>query len=507
MDEEERPLIHESRLNARFLGGYAGTEDQPRGPSKPWHIATTPRAISAVVYIAVFLWLLSAMIEVFPSTRLVQDMFCRRHYGRIDTDPIDEELCKAKEIKLSMVWLSGLSMSLNTVVGLVVMVPYSVFADRARKPVYLLAATGHFANGAWSLVVLRFWRVLPVKSYLLAPILDLIGGGPSMAMVLLYAIISDVNSPENRAMAYFWSSLAAKLAMFLGPPLSSKMTEIWSPWVPMLLSLVAIILAGGIILWVPETAHRSSSPRRGDINRPEAKYLEWRIDIASQFARVFHDSSLRSVLKRRSVVSLLLVCTLTAPLELGMGTIFFQYYSMRLGTSIEEAGYMLATRGGLTIVVVGVLLPLVSKCLSSSSYFRLSTFRRDLVLAQAFAAVAGLGYFLLGGPGPAFLRSGMVLLSVSTGISPLCRSLISNIVEPSQTSQVFAIASIVEAIGFLPAGFLLAWTFSLGLRLGGFWFALPFFYLGSLAFLALAVLWFIDTKPATADLLAEAKDD
>ncbi|KAI1305019.1 hypothetical protein F5Y03DRAFT_356265 [Xylaria venustula] len=287
MDEEERPLIHKSRPNARFV--HAGTEDR--------HIATTPRAISAVICIAVFLWLLSSMITVLPSTRLMQDIFCRRHYGRVDTDPIDEQLCQADKIRSSMIWISGLSMSLNTVFGLVVMVPYSVFADRARKPVYLLAAIGHFANVAWSLLVLRFWRVLPVELTLLGPVLDLIGGGPSMALVVLYAIISDVNTPENRATAYFLSSLASNLAVFVGPPLASKMIEIWSPWVPMSLSLVATILAGGIILWVPETAHRSNRPHQGDINRPESKDLGWRIDITSQLTRVFHDSNLRFVLK------------------------------------------------------------------------------------------------------------------------------------------------------------------------------------------------------------------
>jgi MFS family permease len=133
-----------------------------------------------------------------PAARLAEDIFCRRHCGRQDDDPIDEKLCKAEAIQSSMAWLFGLTMALGGVVGLIVVLPYGVLADRARKPVYLLAATGQFASVGWSLFVLRFWRALPIELILLGPFLELLGGGLTMAIVLLYAIISDVNAPENR---------------------------------------------------------------------------------------------------------------------------------------------------------------------------------------------------------------------------------------------------------------------------------------------------------------------
>jgi MFS family permease len=97
-----------------------------------------------------------------------------------------------------MAYLFGLSMTLGGIVGLVAVLPYGVLADRARKPVYLLAATGQGLNVAWSLLVLRFWRVLPVELVLLGPVFELVGGGLSMAIVVLYAVISDVNERENR---------------------------------------------------------------------------------------------------------------------------------------------------------------------------------------------------------------------------------------------------------------------------------------------------------------------
>ncbi|KAI0516926.1 MFS general substrate transporter [Xylaria bambusicola] len=497
MDEDDRLSIDESRPDAPFLGGDLNADDQSRDTAKPWQIATTSRAISTVACVAVFLWVLSGMIIVVPAARLAEDIICRRHYGRFDSDPIDEELCKAKEIQSSMAWIFGLSMSLGTIVGLIAMIPYGVLADRARKPVYLLAATGQFANVSWSLLVLRFWRTLPFELILVGPTLELIGGGLTMALVVLYAIISDANAPEDRAIIYFFSSLAANLAVFIGPPLASFMIETSSPWVPMSFSLLATTLAGSIILLIPETARRSKDLRGNHEDSRVARDQGWRIAIMSQLRGIFSDSNLVSVLRKRSVLLLLLVFILTAPLQLGMGPLFLQYYSKRFEKSIEEAGYMLALRGGLTIIVVGVLLPVLSKYISSSSFVRLSNFRRDLVLAQASAVFAGIGYFLLGGPEKASLISGIVILSLSTGLGPLGRSLISNLVEPSQTSQVFTIASIVEGIGSLPAGPFLAWAFSCGMRLGGVWMGLPFFFLGSLGGLALLVLCFVKSKPLT----------
>ena len=196
MDEDERQSIDESRLDAPFLGG--GLNDSPRESLRPWHIAT-PGAISTIACVAMFLWVLSGMIIVVPAAHLAQDILCRKHYSRVDWDPIDEELCKAEEIQSSMAWVFGLSMSLGTAVGLLATIPYGILADRARKPVYLLAATGQFSNVLWSLCVLRFWHTVPLQLILVGPVLELIGGGLTMAIVILYSIISDVNAPEDRS--------------------------------------------------------------------------------------------------------------------------------------------------------------------------------------------------------------------------------------------------------------------------------------------------------------------
>jgi len=297
----------------------------------------------------------------------------------------------------------------------------------------------------------------------------------------------------HRAITYFFASLAANAAVFVGPPLASGLMETWSPWVPMVLSLVITATAGGLILLMPETARPSAISPHSTTSPVSLKDDDsWLRGIKSQLSSVFYNSEFRSVLKKRSVILLLIAFTLAAPLPTAMGPLFLQYYSKRFEKSIEDAGYMLAIRGGLTVVILGVVLPTLSKYMGSSkSCAKISSFRRDLLLAQASAACASLGYLLLGGPNTTFLVSGIVVLAFSTGLPPLCHSLISGLVAPDQMSQIFTVVSIVEGIGSLPAGPFLAWTFSSGMRLGGPWFGLPFFVLGGLGLLCLVVLCLI----------------
>ncbi|KAI0468141.1 hypothetical protein F4859DRAFT_524652 [Xylaria cf. heliscus] len=282
----------------------------------------------------------------------------------VDRDPISEELCKPDEIQSSIAWIFGLSMALGTIVGLLVAIPYGVLTDLQRKPVYLLVAIGRFTNIAWSLPALEYWRMLPAKIKL------------KVTTVALYSIISDVNAPE-----------LAEL------PLPHPL---WSPWVPMSLSLVVTALAGVIILLLPETAHSPKKSHGANDTSLRVKDQAWRNVITSQVTRDFYNSGSHPVLKKRSVALSLLVFVLASQLSTGMGSLFLQYYSPRFGKSIKDAGYMLAIRGGLTLVVVGALLPISYRYLGSSACLQLSTFRREFVLAQASDVFAGLGHFLLG---------------------------------------------------------------------------------------------------------------
>lgn len=77
-------------------------------------IAGTPRAISTMACVAIFPWVLS-WFAIVPAARLAEDIICCQHYGRVDSDPIDEALCKANEIQSLMARIFGLSLAFGTI--------------------------------------------------------------------------------------------------------------------------------------------------------------------------------------------------------------------------------------------------------------------------------------------------------------------------------------------------------------------------------------------------------
>lgn len=77
--------------------------------------------------------------------------------------------------------------------------PYGLLADRiGRRPVFVLAVAGLLLANCWSLVVLRFWRTIPVRLLWLSPIFTLIGGSEVVASMMFYAIGSDITPQARR---------------------------------------------------------------------------------------------------------------------------------------------------------------------------------------------------------------------------------------------------------------------------------------------------------------------
>ncbi|KAI1371182.1 MFS general substrate transporter [Hypoxylon crocopeplum] len=492
---DERLLDIEVLPDCPLLGPDQSSPSH-RAPRSPWFVTEKPQAISALTCLAIFLWVFSGMLSIVPGTRLVEDIFCRRYYGR--GAAIDEEMCKVPEVQSKIAYLFGFSMTVASLVTILVAFPFGILADRARKPVYLLSAVGQCLSIIWSLLVFHFSDTLPIELAMLSPILSLLGGGLTVAMTILYAIISDVQTPENRAISYFYFSLSAQCAVFAGPPIGSKLMGVWSPWVPMFMVLIVSALAGVIIFLIPETAGRANT-------KPDDEDLwkrGWYDAAKSHIKHRLRDAG-RSLqmLKQRSMALILLTFMLIYLMGIGTaGPTFLQYFSTRFHRRLEDAGYVLAIKGGLTILVMAVVLPALSKLLSSpTSPIRLSSFRRDLILAQASAAFSFIGFLALTGPDVGYVIAGLMVLTLGSGLGPLCRSLLINFAEPGQTSQLFTVVSIIETIGSLTGGPVLAWTFSTGMHLQGFWAALPFIFLSVLSFLSLVALCLIRHETPASD--------
>ncbi|KAI1339718.1 MFS general substrate transporter [Xylariaceae sp. FL0016] len=506
MDEDHRFSIDEASPDAPLLGTEEDGSSNTRTTtmmkrSGSWCMAAKPTTISILACIALFLWVLSGTIVMVPVTSIAEDIFCKHYHG--DGAKAGGHDCKSEDVQSAMAYVIGFTMAISGLISLIVAFPFGVLADRSRKPVYFLAAVGQFVNLGWALTVLTWPDVIPIQLAVISPLFQLIGGGIMTAISIIFSIIADVQSSENRSIWYFFLSLAAQSAVFVGPSLGSKLMGVWSPWVPMYLSLVTTALAGLVMLPVPETASIEKQHGADHDVLDAIRGHGWLKAAKMRLSHHIKTVRSKSMFRKRPVILVLITFMLHEPLVLGTTSTFLQYYSKRFDRTIEEAGYMLSIRGGVTVVVMGVILPVLSKVLSSSaSRIHLPPFRRDLTLARSSAAFSFLGFLALAGPDVGFVIAGLVVLTLSSGLGPLCRSLLTNFAEPGETAQLFAIVSIIETIGQLPAGPFLAWSFSTGMRLRGLWIGLPFFLLAGISLLAMACLCLIDGRSHTFDYRA-----
>lgn len=322
----------------------------------------------------------------------------------------------------------------------------------------------------------------------------------------------------------------------------------FTPWTPLMLAPIFTTAAGLVILLVPETARpkivqakhfsharnteevESFSPGAAarTLGHQDADAAEhddydvwqqiqskgWLRTTKSHFSAQFAEA--RGVLhdlNQPSVILLFVVFAVTAPLGKGFGQTFVQYVSKRYHKTIEDVGYLFALRGGLTLLIMGFLLPLLSHLLTFSSsptsstgrlprrsFIKITPFRRDLLLAQGSALFSLLGFFGLSTPSYPVLVGSLAVESLGSGLLPLCRSMVTNFAGPdggaSHTTSLFSLVSMVETLGGLPAGLILAWLFSAGMRLGGgWWYGLPFLYLAACAATGFVVLLFVRPPP------------
>lgn len=75
--------------------------------------------------------------------------------------------------------------------------PFGILADRlGRKPILVLSILGSIMKTLWIMVVLS--GTVPVRWFLAAPVFQMVGGGGSVMVAMLYSLAADAISEANR---------------------------------------------------------------------------------------------------------------------------------------------------------------------------------------------------------------------------------------------------------------------------------------------------------------------
>ncbi len=150
---------------------------------------------------------------------------------------------------------------------------------------------------------------------------------------------------------------------------------------------------------------------------------------------------------------------------------------------------MLSTISGIVeTALVAIILPGVSVLLLQKLHY--TGFNKDIWLVRASGVVMVLGSFATGlAPTTPWLIFGVAVYSLSKGYGPALVSLIASVAHNQHSGLIYVCIAMMKAIGAFVAGPSLAATFNLGLKWGGNWQGLPFFYAGGLQFVAAIIIF------------------
>ncbi|KUL91414.1 hypothetical protein ZTR_01496 [Talaromyces verruculosus] len=401
----------------------------------------------------------------------------------MDTLPVNER-CKIEPVQSELAIIQAYKDTFDQLPGIVLGVVYGLLADRVgRKPILLCGMLGLALSGLWVKVVCWFPDVIPLKMvYLSAPIL-IFGGGAQVASSMFFVMLADSYSEEERATSFFYFSAVVLTAEILATPISGlTMTE--DPWLPFLLSsgveFLALVVA---ILFAPETlclmrpkssgASRSSTTDSDESTTPtkEIPFVRTVVAKITDSLNLIKEST--HFLSTNLNVGLLLLVFFVATLSRQAMALLLQYATKKYHWSYSKATLLVSVRGAVNLAAVLVILPFLSRLLLKR--LKLDAPSKDLWLSRGTAFLLTIGMLLMfSAPAPAILIIGLVAVALGSPLHLTARSLITSLVLPNQVGVLYTSLAVVQSVGILIAGPLLANTFRWGMKLGDTWLGLPF---------------------------------
>jgi MFS transporter, PCFT/HCP family, solute carrier family 46 (folate transporter), member 1 len=304
-------------------------------------------------------------------------------------------------------------------------------------------------------------------------------------------------------------SIGAVAGGISGPALSGLLMQKYSPWVPLVISgwvLLPIILITFIFL--PETLPNWSSKRLAGI--PSIT----KTDATSYFSAIRKHTyeafgtlrSSLSMVRNRSMAMLLCTFLLQQPIERCLAQVLGQTLTKRFHWQLAQLGYFFSVRG-LAAVLILALLPILANYMTTKNRKRpFSIFSKDMLLAQASFLSLITGLLLMSGENFPLLIIGQVVATLASGLASFEKALVVAYVKPEETSRLFALTGMLETVGALVGAPSMTWAFTQGVKMGGIWMGLPFWYAACLCAIAFTALCFVRRPPATTSEAAEGSD-
>ncbi|RAH71279.1 MFS transporter [Aspergillus aculeatinus CBS 121060] len=407
--------------------------------------------------------------------RVIEMIACDNYWRRHDparlpaSGHLPEHLCKIAEVQTEVATVKGYSDLLEGLLCAICAIPYGLLADRyGRRQAIRLTIPGFLLNAIITNTVLWFSGTFPLRAIWLAALSWIIGGGPAVALVVIWAMLADLATDAQRAALFFRVGLASQVASFLASLISSGLMAL-NPWIPLLIGCGTVMIGLGCALSLPETMNmpvRSKEPAAPSPDEPvstcdtSSKPVLTPIPLPKRLARLIHPYLF--IFHQQSL--LLLFSFATVELVQRSFPFLTQHISRRFAWTLAQANLIVSFHAGITILVFLFLLPY----LSQKVLHYLSLPQRDLQVARFSLAALLLGSLGIAlSPSVIFLIPSVSVYAAGAGFALTMRSLATALVKREETARLYSAIEILQYVGNILGSLCFTNVFKLGLQIGG----------------------------------------
>ncbi|KAF7181873.1 hypothetical protein CNMCM7691_001170 [Aspergillus felis] len=426
-----------------------------------------------------------------PMVRIIEAIACDDYWRAHDPSRLQasghvvEQLCKIKEVQEEVTTIKGYMDFFEGLLSVLCAIPYGLLADRyGRRRAIRLTIPGFLLNAIITNSVLWFSDIFPLRAIWLGSLSWTIGGGPAIAMALIWTMLADPTTDSNLAILFFRVGVIMDITSFLAGALSAQLMTL-NPWIPMMVGSGIVTIGLSCTFFLPETMNdcvKRKSPING--NEPVSCMGGLIVDEESSYSSpkgLPKPSRHRLILGkiRRFLnhdicifdhrILLLLLTFAVSQLAGGSSEFLAQYISTRFSWTLARANLLKSFHTAATIPVFLFLLPY----LSTHVLHYLSLHRRDLYLARMSIICLAVGSLGVGlAPHIIVLVPSLCLHAAGGGFALVARSLATALVERDKTARLYSTIEILQSVGSVLGSLCFTNVFTLGLKMRGAWIGL-----------------------------------
>jgi MFS family permease len=368
--------------------------------------------------------------------------------------------------------------------GAICAIPYGILADRyGRRRAIRLTVPGFLLNALITNSVLWFSNTLPLPAIWIAAFSWIIGGGPSVALIVIWTMLADLTTDAQRPTLFFRVGLASQIASFFASAISSALMTV-NPWIPLLGGCGTVMIGLCCALSLPETMNtvskKTAEPEQPFSDEPLST-CEYSLGpepahrvLLSKFALLIRPYLF--IFNHRLLLPLFSFGIIQVAQT--SSSFLTQYISTRFTWTLARAHFLTSFHMAIAIPVFLFLLPF----LSNKVFHSLSLPRRDLQVARLSDIALILGSLGIGlSPSIVFLIPSIFIHATGAGFAVVTRSLVTALVKREETARLYSAIELMQMMGSVLGSLCFTNAFKFGLRMSGIGSGLIWF-LGSLLY-------------------------